>query len=80
MSLRRRETADTLAVQLIELEVERADIESSLYDLMRSRSGSVVDVRRGLDSASKICARMDRLRRDLQRADERSRRVECDVD
>ena len=74
--LLRRETANTLAVQLIELEVERADLQVGLYDMLRSGSGSVLDMRRGLEGVSKISARIHWLGEELRRADARSATLE----
>jgi hypothetical protein len=76
MRVRRRETADTLAVQMIELECERAALQERLYGVLKTDKGAAVDVRRGLDEAAQMTRRIGRLGGELRRAEERSLPVE----
>ena len=73
---RRRETAEVLAIQLFELEVERRDLQSHLYRMVGSGSAWAMDVRRGLDRAAELSSRIDHLRQEVRRADERSLPIE----
>ncbi|PZR92828.1 MAG: hypothetical protein DLM67_14445 [Candidatus Nephthysia bennettiae] len=74
MRLRRRETVDTLTVQMIELETERAGLQAYLYGLLQTGTGT--ELHRGLDDASKVSKRIDGLRQELNRAEVRSLPVE----
>jgi hypothetical protein len=74
MRLRRRETADTLAVQIIELETERMGLQAYLYGLLPNGTGT--ELHRGLDDASKVSERIDGLRQELNRAEVRSLPIE----
>jgi len=76
MRLRRRETADTVAVQMIELECERAALQERLYGVLRTDRGGAVDVRYGLDEAAKLTGRIRRLGEELRVAEERSMPLE----
>ncbi len=75
MGARRRDTADTLAVQMIELECERAALQERLYGMVKTGRGAV-EVRYGLDQAARLTTRMQRLGEELRRAEERSLPVE----
>jgi hypothetical protein len=74
MRLRRRETADTLAVQMIELETERAGLQAYLYGLLQNGTGT--ELHRGLDAASRVSKRIDGFRQELNRAEARSLPIE----
>jgi hypothetical protein len=76
LRVRRRETADTLAVQMIELECERAGLQERLYGVLKTERGAAVDLRRGLDEAAQVTKRIERLGGQLRRAEERSLPIE----
>ncbi|PZS00618.1 MAG: hypothetical protein DLM67_00985 [Candidatus Nephthysia bennettiae] len=76
MQLRRRETTDILALQMVELEAERTSLQVHLYEVLRHDTGSATEVRKALKEAAEVSMRIDHLREELLRAEARSLSIE----